>query len=308
MAAPIALFVYKRPDHTHLVVESLVKNPLAGESDLFIFADGARNEQEQESVLQVRSYLQIIQGFRSVHIQEQKQNLGLAGSIIAGVSWIMERYEQIIVLEDDTVPSPYFLQYMNDALTKYRDETQVHCIHAYVFPVKEPLPDTFFLRGAECWGWATWRRGWQHFEPDGEKLLRRIKEQGVARQFDLMGTYPYTQMLQDQSRKLNDSWAIRWRASTFLQWGLTLWPGHSLVKNIGHDGSGTNCSGNQLFDVTFPTQPLSVTHIPIEENAAARKIFAQFFKSIQVPFYRRQIRKLHALIRKVWSITIKKTQ
>ncbi|KKO18108.1 MAG: putative methyltransferase [Candidatus Brocadia fulgida] len=222
--APIALFVYNRPWHLRQTVESLNKNELAEFSELFVFSDGPKSEADKEKVLAVRKYIKTISGFKSVNIVEREQNLGLGNSIITGVTEIINRYGRIIVLEDDMISSPYFLRFMNEALEFYEDEERVASIHGYIYPLKTLLPETFFLRGADCWGWATWKRGWNLFETDGSKLLYELKKNNLLRKFDLNGTYPYTRMLKDQAKGKNHSWAIRWHASLFLKEKLTLYP------------------------------------------------------------------------------------
>ena len=167
--SPITLFVYNRPWHTRQTVESLQKNELADESDLIVFSDGEKTgvrSQNPEGIIinaddrrpttddrikEVREYIKTINGFKSVRIVEREKNLGLANSIISGVTEVVNQYGRIIVLEDDMVTSPCFLRYMNDALDKYETDDRVICVHGYVFPIDE-LPGTFFIRGADCWG------------------------------------------------------------------------------------------------------------------------------------------------------------
>jgi GT2 family glycosyltransferase len=192
---PIALFVYNRLWHTQQTVEALKKNKLAAESELFVFSDGARTGADKEKIRAVREYLKTVNGFKKVTVIEWNRNLGLAQSIISGVTQIVNRYGRIIVLEDDIVTSPYFLRFMNEALEFYKDEEKVISIHGYIYPVKAKLPETFFLRGADCWGWATWKRGWELFEPDGRKLLNELKAKKLTRRFDFDGAYSYTGML-----------------------------------------------------------------------------------------------------------------
>ena len=196
--APIALFVYNRPKHTLFTVESLQKNILANESDLFIFSDAPKNPSQSGLVNSVRKYIHGITGFKSVTIVERDSNKGLANSIIDGVSRICREFGQVIVLEDDMVTSPHFLSYMNEALNIYRYNDTVISIHGYIYPIKSKLPETFFLRGADCWGWATWDRGWNLFEPNGNKLLHELKDKNMVNQFNYNGAFNNIKMLNDQ--------------------------------------------------------------------------------------------------------------
>jgi hypothetical protein len=166
---------------------------------------------------------------------------------------------------------------MNDALARYADDARVASVHAYTYPIREPLPETFFLQGADCWGWATWARAWTHFEPDGAKLLDELERRRLARHFDFEGHYPYTQMLKDQIAGRNSSWAIRWHAACYLEGLLTLYPGRSLVENIGNDSSGTHCETSDAFSRGLIGGPVHVGSIPVEPSEAARAAFARFF-------------------------------
>lgn len=276
--APIAFFVYNRLKHTKLTIEALNKNELAAQSDLIIYSDGPKRFSDFYKIFRLRRYLKNISGFNSVKIIESKNNKGLAQSIIAGVTEIVNKYGSIIVLEDDLVTSIYFLKYMNEALCIYKDIDSVISIHGYVYPIKNEMPETFFIKGADCWGWATWKRGWDLFEADGEKLLNEIINNKLSFEFDFEGTYPYTEMLKGQIKGNNNSWAIRWYASAFLNNKLTLYPGKSLIKNIGFDGSGTHChKGESFFYNDFNSDKITFFEKNITEVKKNRIEFMNFF-------------------------------
>lgn len=301
--APIALFVYNRLWHTKQTVESLQKNILASESDLIIFSDGQKDSSKsKDDVLAVRKYLKTIAGFRSVKIIEREKNYGLAASIIAGVSEVVNLHDRVIVLEDDMISSRYFLQYMNEALNLYEKENQVISIHAYIYPIKKALPETFFLKGADCWGWATWKRGWDLFEADGQKLLYELGSMKLTREFDFSGSYPYVKMLKDQIAGKNNSWAIRWYASAFLKNKLTLYPGKSLINNIGLDGSGTHCSNDDSLNKNEEVENviIKVKKIDMIEDKESRLVVADFFKS-QVSILSRGFKYLKIILKYVFK-------
>lgn len=277
--APVALFVYNRPVHAKNLVDSLLNNKEAEESDLIIISDAPKHS-GVTGVSEVRQYIKNISGFKSVTIIERSENYGLAKNIIEGVTGLLIEHERLIVLEDDLVVSPYFLAYMNDALNLYADDEKVGSIHGYVYPLKAALPETFFLRGGDCWGWATWKRAWSYFEPDGRKLLSEIKRNGLIRAFDLNNAYPYYRMLQKQVQGKNSSWAVRWHASLFLREMLTLYPGTSFVNNQGADDSGTHLKNTNVFDVSVAQSYNGIRKIEITESEAGRNSFTDFFFSI----------------------------
>jgi len=279
--APIILFVYNRPEHTKKTIETLQLNHLASESNLYIFSDGYKNNDDKVKVNKVRSLIKNIKGFKSVSIIERNKNIGLANSVILGVTEIVNKYDKVIVLEDDLITSPYFLDFMNRALELYDKDDPVVSIHGYVYPVKEELPETFFLRGADCWGWATWKHGWDLFEEDGKKLLKQLMEKKLCKDFDLNGAVKNVKMLKKQIAGKNDSWAIRWHASAFLENRLTLYPGKSLVKNIGADGEGTHVKATSVYDSEVSAEKIELQPIEIKENDYAKIIVAKYFYSIK---------------------------
>lgn len=296
--APIALFAYNRPWHLRQTVEALLENKEAVQSDLIVFSDGPRNSQAATAVEEVRHYIGTITGFGSVTVVERPRNFGLSKSIVDGVTTVCQRYKRVIVLEDDLVISRHFLAYMNDGLNFYESEEQVASIHGYTYPVNRVLPSTFFLRGSDCLGWATWERAWRQFQPDGKKLLEELQLARLTDQFDLNGAYSFTQMLKDQIAGRNDSWAVRWHASTFLENKLTLYPGRSLVKHIGSDGSGTNCGDNSMLDTEPSEQPVTVGGIKIEENFGARLAIRAYFDAHKASPVRRALRRMKVFLRR----------
>lgn len=266
-----------------------------------VFCDGARSEHESADVARVRHEARRARRFGDIRIVERPENLGLAASIIAGVDEMLAESDSVIVLEDDLVTSPAFLTYMNEGLRRFMDDERVISIHAYSYPT--PLQDPFFLRGADCWGWATWRRGWDLFERDGRLLLEGLKRAGLAGLFDFGGAYPYTRMLRDHIAGQNDSWAIRWYASAFLADRLTLYPGRTLVQNIGNDASGTHSGRTNAFGSPVATVAPDLTSIEVAESEAARVAFERFFRETRSKDPRPSLRESRArrLVRRLRS-------
>jgi len=277
--APIALFVYNRPKHTERTLKFLKQNDLSAESRLFVFSDGAKTEADEEKVKEVRDLLKNIDGFKSVEIIERKQNMGLAESVIAGVTRLVKDYGQVIVLEDDLITSPHTLTYFNDGLTRYRHEEKVMHIGAYMYHLKDHLlPQSFFYRAATSWGWATWDRAWQHFEPNINLLMGQFDAKKRA-EFSIDHTMNFWKQMQDFKNGKNNSWAIRWYASIFLKGGLTLNPSQSLVNNIGHDGTGVHSGINDIYNVVINPKPVNQFPADIKENREAYHAIKQFLST-----------------------------
>jgi hypothetical protein len=290
--SPIVLFVYNRPAHTIRVLEKLACNTLATQSNLIVFSDASKEKEDKKNVEEVRKLVKAAKGFKSVEVIERTTNMGLADSIIDGVSNILYTHKRIIVLEDDLLTSPFFLEYMNAALDLYEEETDVISIHGYLYPLEVTVPDTFFTKGADCWGWGTWQRGWNLFEKDSIKLLTEIKKRNLSSDFDMSGSVNNSGMLRKQSIGKINSWAIRWHASAYLHNKLTLNPGKSLIQNIGFDRNATHTIDNNYFGVDISVEPINLYKIPIAENLKMKRAIMEFHKLNRPSFLKKAGRLL----------------
>ncbi len=293
--APIVLFVYGRPEHTRQTLEALSANELAGQSDLIIYSDAARNADEVKKVRAVRALLKVVAGFRSVNVIERDINYGLARNIVEGVTEVCNQYGRVIVVEDDVLAFPQFLSFMNKALVLYANESTVWHISGWNYPVDfVGHRDSFFWRVMNCWGWATWSDRWEHFQKDPERLLKTWDKEKINR-FNLDGSYDFWQQVkQNHSGKIN-TWAIFWYATIFENSGLCLNPSRSFVRNIGFDGSGQNCGKESLF--FQETLPAMVGEFPerVEESLYAVQKIAAFYAEIKQSLLYRVLHRVKSI-------------
>lgn len=308
--APIALFTYNRADKTKTVIESLLKNVEAKDSELFIFSDGPKNEKSVEGVKNNREYIHEVKklegnGFRSVTLVEREKNWGLANSLIAGITELTDKYGRVIVVEDDLILSPYFLKFMNDGLEKYQNDDRVASISAFLNPVDGKVPNTFFLRYFACWGWATWKRGWDLLINDSRELLRQLRWK--ANDFNIGGKGPFYGILYCDKVGLNDSWAVRFYASQFLAGKLQLFPGKTLAIQNGTDGTGTHSGGGpSVYDnMQVCQEPVIIGNIDVKESREMYKVYSNFYgrrykRSLKVEYDR-----LKSFIRRLIGIDYK---
>ncbi|MDH3659413.1 MAG: hypothetical protein OEU92_05170 [Alphaproteobacteria bacterium] len=246
--APVAIFVYNRPDHTRRLLQSLARNPEFAESPITVFCDGPKPGDDLQAIERTRATVrELVPG--SATLVERDVNHGLARSIIDGVTRLTDEHERVIVCEDDLIFSPHALGFLNRALLHYRDEPRVMHVAAYMYPVDAELPSAHFYREATCWGWATWDRAWRRFDPDAKGLLDHVDDRARKNRFNIEGSMYFHEMLRQQATGAIDSWAIRWYASMFRADGLALHPGRSLVQNEGFDGTGVHCGRTDVFDV-----------------------------------------------------------
>ena len=274
--APIAFFAYKRPLHTEQTLEALSRCEGAKDSELFIFCDGAKGPKDAAGVTEVRKIIRSRKWCGGVHIIEKDENQGLENSIIQGVTELCDKYGRVIVIEDDLITSKYFLDYMNTALDLFKKNERVMQISGYMFPIKiKTETDSAFLPFTTSWGWATWKRAWNHFDKDMKGYIR-LKDDAVLRhRFNLEGSYPYFKIFKANRKGSPVPWDIRWYLSVFMLHGLTLFPSQTLIQNIGFDGSGTHCTtaGRDVYSsgmqenfrvVTFP-QKIEMSEIVFAE-------------------------------------------
>lgn len=301
--APIIVFAFNRPLHLKRTLDALAACPESGTSELRIYCDAARDALGAANVDSVRAVARGESRFGSCTVIEAVANKGLARSIIDGVTETVDRSGRVIVLEDDIVVHPTFLTFMNSGLDVYQHRAEVASICAYMYPIDPGgLPRTFFLRGTDCWGWATWKRAWDAFEPDGSRLLQQIDARNLRWEFDMDGSYPYCKMLENQIVGRNNSWAIRWHASAYLKGMLSCFPSRSLVQNIGNDGSGSHCETTDIYWVRqqhdgsraeFAAEPV--------ESPLGRSRVVKFLLSSQ-PFRARFLRRIRQPFRALASI------
>jgi hypothetical protein len=246
--APIALFIYKRPDHLRATLASLSACPEASQSALHVFADAAKLPEHAKAVAEARAVARSAAGFASVTVVERDENWGLARSITHGVADMCRRFGRVIVVEDDLIVGRDFLRLLNAGLERYAGDERVMQISGYAYPIDGAGGrDSGFLPMVSCWGWATWERAWARFDPMMSAFAGIERDANARHRFNLDGAYDYWGMAQDQRRSIVDSWGICWQMSLFAHDGLALYPPLSLVENAGVDATGTHGSGQKAF-------------------------------------------------------------
>jgi len=278
--APIVLFVYNRPSHTKKTIEALKNNELAGESDLFIFADNTIDDKNKESVDSVRSFVKTIDGFKTVSIVERETNFGLAKNVISGVTKVIDRYSKVIVLEDDIVCSKTYLSYMNKLLSYYRSNENIYSVTGYTFPIKIPVEykyDVYFSSRASSWGWGTWKDKWEIVDWDVNDYNNFMMNPEQIKSFNTGGV-DLTRMLKEQMLGKIDSWSVIWSYTHFKNNSYCVYPTKSRLRNIGADRSGVHTDKTKRFDVLIfeDETELNLTE-DIVFNEVIIKNFQKFF-------------------------------
>lgn len=293
------MFVYNRPEHTKKTIESLKKNRLAEQTDIYIYSDGAKNKDVEPLVREVRKYIKEISGFKNVFVVERDRNFGLASNIIDGVTKVVNSFGKVIVLEDDLLTSNNFLCFMNEALDKYENEQKVYAVTGYSFTDNvSDIDSTYFLSITSSWGWGTWSDRWAHFERNSKELEKIILDKDLHYAFNYQNSYNYISMARHQLEGRINSWAIYWYLSIFKQNGLTLFPAKKLLLNIGFDGTGTHCHRKTNRKEELQDYMPIFTEYVIEKNKI-NNIVVNILKKQKTSIINRLLSKFKRIIEKV---------
>lgn len=289
--APVCVFVYNRPEQTKKTLAALQKNYLAEDTRLIVFCDGPKEGESELEILKVRNLIKSIGGFKSVEIYKSYSNLGLAQSIINGVSKILSKSKKVIVLEDDLITSKNFLHFMNQALNYYEEQKQIFSISGYTMELKSLAnleKDCYFGVRGSSWGWATWHDRWENVDwevKDYNQFKFNIKKQI---QFSKGGSdMPF--MLMKQMKKKIDSWAIRWCYHQFKYGFLTVFPAKSKIENIGFGEHATNTKKAKRFRTSLDIG--NQTKFDFQKEIIRSKKIEKEFRSM-FSFYNRLKNKL----------------
>jgi Glycosyl transferase family 2 len=280
--APIVFFAYNRPNHTRQTLESLSRNSLASESSLWIYIDGPKPDASAETKAAIEEVKKVVaekKWCKEVFIVASETNNGLFKANIEGVTKIVNQFGKIIAMEDDGVVSPGFLTYLNDALDFYENTPQVMHVGAFTRPDLQTAVDkvkapTYFFYHTITWGWGTWKRAWDKFNPDALAVRKAVTAKGGIKKLNMDGTFEFYWGLKAVAKK-QFSWNTIWHSVVFLNDGLCLYPTKSLVSNIGHDGSGTNCAPDERFRVKDEAMAtvVPVTAITLENHEGVRRYY-----------------------------------
>ncbi len=282
MLAPIGLFTYNRLNKTKQTVESLKLNHLSSQSELFIFSDGPKNEKDHTKVMEVRNYIKSITGFKNIQIIESKINLGLANSIINGISMIIEKYGKMIILEDDLISTPSFLNFMNNALDFYEQDKRIQSINGYSLFIKNLSNDIYFQVRPFPWGWATWADRWESDIFD-KQILKNIidTDKSILRQFKRICGNDSADMLLKSLNNKNDSWYIRWTFNHFRTKRYSVFPKYSYIQNIGFSDGAVHCMTINPYRTELANEKTTVPDLidfQLPEKRLTRK-FLRYFTS-----------------------------
>jgi len=292
--SPLVLFCYNRPQHVEQTIDALKKCALADQTDLIIFSDGARNEQEVKKVEEVRTVINSVEGFNSVKIIERTENWGLAKSIISGVSEVINEYKRIIVMEDDLVCSESFLTNMNRMLDYFQNHQQIFSITGFNPPIsidKDFSEDLYLFPRTSSYGWGTWVDRWNSVDWSMDFFNSFIQSKQKRKHFNKGGIDLSPMLLHQKVSKIN-SWAIRFCYAASIQNKMCVYPARSMLYTSGSDGSGTHVTKGVNLGSTASDKIISIDHFPEEHPKISKKVRRFWANSLVrqlINFYKRQV-------------------
>lgn len=295
--APVVVFAYSRKDKVEVCLKNLERNKVGilKKTDLFIFADGYKSKSDKNDVLETQSFLESYSQhslFKEVFLKKNVLNVGLANSIIEGVTEVVNQYGKVIVVEDDIMVSNTFLEYMNSALSFYESQKVIGQINAYSYPLKalkKYRKDVFFLKKGDCWGWATWSDRWNNAIWKDFDYLTYYHDRKKRIQFEKLESY-WDRIMIKQMKGLIDSWAIRWVFYLFENNMLAVYPKNSLVSNYGMDGNGTHCERTDKFYVPIIDDISVSLETDVKVNRVLERQAARFPRNGTLTYYLARIR------------------
>ena len=244
--APVLIATHTRIDHLKQTISALRQNGLAAKTHLFIASDAARNENEEQQVVSVRKYIDSIDGFLAVTKIYREENFGHFRNFQDATDQVFTIYDKIIKLEDDIVTAPGFLTFINKGLVQYEHDKRVISISGHLWEGVKCTKETMLLPTANGWGWAIWKDRF-YLNPHDPALAQEFLD-SPRLFFKMCRTNPrlVAMVIRIANNKLTAG-DVSWCLYIIKNNKLVLFPGESLVRNIGYDGSGQNCGIDEKF-------------------------------------------------------------
>ncbi|MEL7116118.1 MAG: glycosyltransferase [Pseudomonadota bacterium] len=281
--APVIVFAYNRPDHLTRTLTALAAAEGARATELWIFCDGPKPAEPRARIDVVHKVADAPDWraqFAAVQVVKAPQNKGLARSVIDGVSEVVARFGQVIVLEDDLLVAPDFLDFMNACLAFYRADQTIGSVTGFcpLPAVPDAYPHDVMALPRNCsHGWATWSDRWAEVDWSMSEAQRVLHDRALRRKLDAAGTDRAFRLRQQLRGRVN-SWSIAFGLWHVLTDRATIYPVENRVKNIGFDGSGVHTRAGQEVNAALAETPRAfrLEHVAPDPNLvrAVRKVYS----------------------------------
>jgi len=300
MKKSILFLIFNRPDTTKQVFEAIREyRP----KQLFIAADGARNEKELKLCNETRDIVKNIDWDCKVETLFREENLGCRNAVSSAIDWFFENVENGIILEDDCLPNQSFFRFCEDMLDKYKSNEQIMHITGTNKQLDKTIGDGdyYFSKMVHVWGWATWKRAWLK----NNKVINHIDKNCIKDTFhDKKNIKYWIKILKLVKQNYINSWAYIWVYYIWLNNGLAIIPNKNLIENIGYDEDATHTKKidkkmliNQEKQKNKKINFNEIKHPKLIERAYKADLFEQnFYKAslvekilLRIPFIRKKI-------------------
>ena len=300
LKTPVAFIIFKRSDTTKKVFEAIRQ---AKPSKLLVIADGPRQDKpgEAEKCAATRAIINSIDWECETIENYSDINLGCKKRIATGLDWVFSIVEEAIILEDDCLPHPTFFRFCEEILEKYRDDERIMtvCGTNIMDKWKSSSQSYHYSYYGKGWGWASWRRAWQHFDLEMSLWSKPEMKNRVRDVLNNQEEYQKrVQKFDNAYLGKTSSWDAQWLFARLSQSGLSIVPSVNLIKNIGFGEEATHTKG--IF-VEKPRMPSYSMSFPLIEPCGLtvdrdydRSLYLKSFKPANIP--QKIIRKIQRLV------------
>ena len=250
MSVPVLLIIFNRPELTRRTLEAIAR---AKPQTLLVAADGARFPEELDRCEQARELIRRIDWNCDVITNFSDTNLGCGIRVYTAIDWAMSQHEELIILEDDCIPSTSFFRFCEELLAYYRDDKRVMHIggNNFQFGHNKTPYSYYFSKYFHVGSFATWRRAWKYFDWSiGQWPI--LKEAGLVQSIcsDPHEQRYWTNVFEHVHRGRRDIWDYQWTFTCWAQNGLAITPSSNLVTNVGTGPDATHTKdASRLFNL-----------------------------------------------------------
>jgi len=292
---PATLFlIFNRPEKTRTIFETIRQ---ARPKRLYVAADGPRTAGEADLCARTRAIVEAVDWPCEVQTLFRDENLGCGLAVSTAINWFFENEHEGIILEDDTKVDPSFFTFAAEMLERYRDDPRVTTISACNLLPDEfaPRESYYFSSFCHIWGWASWRRAWDHYDFE----LSALDSPAAARAISDMNPTPgsfghWMRTLVSVQTGDIDTWDYQWMFAQWLQQGLTITPQLNMVQNIGFDSSATHTTNVDAYEAKLRAKPLPwplVHPDEVKRDAKADDYETRNILGIRPPSFAKRIKR-----------------
>lgn len=279
--APILITVYDRLDHLKECINSLLKCSNVSNTELFVASDFAYRSEDIPKIEAVRAFVQSIIGFKSVHLIARDSNVGSFNNFFDSINQIFKNYNTLILLEDDNIVVPSFIDYMNLSLSIHQNDNEIFSISGYMYPIKfdkiKLTVSTFKWRGFSAWGVGLWKTKWEVINWEDAYIKKAFRSPLTIVNTMKVANHvlPILFYSLRKGRKIGDAIITINLVEKKMH---SVFPIISLVRNIGNDGLGESKKNTNLFlqqeiDVNAKIKPLINVKCDLNINKLLYKYF-----------------------------------